>query len=204
MRLYASIYVLAYILLITVALTATLFSDTNMTLIGNSLSELGAQQTSGNWIINISFAAMSLATLIYGSYILKRHWIPFIALYFFGISFGMTAIYQLAGSNSLIHYNYTYDALHSLFSVLSGFGFIVLCLSIFTKNIGKTPKIQTALVLGLTIVLSILQFSFPEYIGLFQRLMFLICFGWLFYALTSYKFEKIEPQYFNKKKKYQN
>ena len=202
MRLYASIYVLAYILLMIVAFTATLYSETAMTVVETSLSELGAQQTKGNWIINTAFAAMSMATLIYGSYALKRHWMPLIVLYFFGISFGMTAIYPLAGMDEALHYNYTHDALHHLFSILSGFGFVLLCISLFFKIQDDMHILQTTLVLGIAIIFSILPMTFPEYNGLFQRFLFLICFGWLFYALTSYNFEKKDTPYFDKKKEY--
>lgn len=200
MRFYASIYVFSYVLLLLVTFILPFYSEPGVKFMETSLSELGAQETKGSWAMNTAISCMSLATLIYGSFSLKEQWLQLVVLYFFGVSFGMTVIYQMAGFDLLFHYNYSYDALHALFSILSGFAFVLLCISIFFKVNVITHKVQTAIALLIAIVFLLLQIQFPEYIGLFQRLLFLICFGWLFYALTMYNFDKRDRSYFSRRK----
>ncbi|RMA58763.1 DUF998 domain-containing protein [Ulvibacter antarcticus] len=203
MRLYASIYVFAFILLTAVAFILPYYSEEGMTILGNSISDLGAQQTNRSWVINFSIAFMSIATLVFGSYALKRHSIQLAALYFFCVSFGMTGIFKSAGLNELIHYNYTYDALHFLFYEISGIAFAVLCISLFFKIDKKVHKFQTIVVFLVVVALSLVPFQFSEYQGIFHRLIFIVTLGWLFYAFTCYSFKVKTTHYFNRISQYQ-
>ncbi|PKA84498.1 uncharacterized protein DUF998 [Ulvibacter sp. MAR_2010_11] len=202
MRRYAYIYICAYLLLVVVSFVLPLFNGAGTQLIENNLSSLGAQQMQGNWIMNTTFGFMCLATLIYGSYTLKDQWVQLVVLYFFGVSLGMMAVYQAAGSNALVQYNHTSDALHFLFSELAGFGFLLLCISIYFKIRVPLYKMQTAAVIGIVIILSILQYQLPQYQGISQRILILISFGWLFYALTSYRSDFKKSPYINSKNLY--
>lgn len=203
MKLYASIYVFAYMLLLITAIYLAYYGEEEMTFLGNSLSDLGAQQAKGNWALNTAIACMGIATLVYGSYALKQQWMFLVIVYFFGVSFGMTGIYKAAGFDALTNYDYAQDTLHSLFLVVSSFAFVLLCIGILFKVKVLDYKVQTSIVLLGIFFLFFLQFQFPEYKGLFHQLLLFIAFGWLFYVFTSYNFEKNTRPRFNKTRVYQ-
>jgi len=204
MRLYASIYLFAYTLFVFVAIALPYFGEDGIHFFEHNLSDLGAQQTTGNWAMNIAFMVMSLATVVYGSYALQQHWGHLLVLYFFTCAFGLTAVYQSAGVDTLLLYDYTHDSLHHLFSIIAGFGFMVLCISFFFKLTLTKHRVQTAIVFLIAILLSLLQVQFSQYEGLFQRLLLLICFGWLFFAFTVYDFDKKKRQDKKRMKRYKN
>lgn len=202
MRLFARFYIFAYAVLIITVMLLPFTTDAGLSFFSDSLSNLGAHQTSGNWAMNITFMLMSLATLLYGISRLTDQGFAMITLVFFCVCFFLTGYYQMAGKNPLIHYNYSYDALHSLFLLLSGIGFSVLCFAIFLRTVKVAHKLLTVVILAFAILLPFLQFQLPEYRGVFQRIMFIICFGWLFYALTAYSFTKKKPGVYERMRKY--
>jgi hypothetical membrane protein len=204
MRLYASIYLFAYTLFLFVAIALPYFGEDGIHFFEHNLSDLGAQQTAGNWAMNMAFMIMSLATMVYGSYALRQHWLQLLVLYFFTCAFGLTAVYQSAGVDTSLLYDYTHDSLHHLFSTIAGFGFMALCISFFFKLKLTKHRVQTAMVFLVAILLSVLEVQFSQYEGLFQRLLFLTCFGWLFYALTVYDFDKKKRHHKKRMKRYKN
>ena len=142
-------------------MTLPFVTDTGLSFFSDSLSNLGAQQTSGNWIMNIALILMSLAAFIYGAFRLKGHSIEMIVLVFFCACFFLTGYYQMAGNERIKHYNYTQNTLHALFSMLSGISFSLLCLTILFRTIKTKYKLLAAIVFGLTILLHFLHIQFP-------------------------------------------
>lgn len=168
-----------------------LFSFEDYIITENTISELGAQKTSGNWFANISIILLSLAVALLGTKQLRPFWKQLAALYFFSICFIFTGVYQLAGLDAHSYiFNYTDDALHSLFSMLAGFAFCLFCFSFIFIVEKRNHKWQTFVAFALTMILPLLMFQYPEYRGIYQRILFLGAFGWLFYAFSSYTFKK--------------
>ena len=193
MRLYAKIYIFAYALLIVTIFLLPLFSFEGYSLTQNTISELGAQKVPGNWLANSTIVILSLAIVLLATKQLRLYWKQLTVLYFFCISFLLTGVYQLAGLDAHQHiFNYTDDALHSLFSIITGFAFCLFCVSFIFIVKEKNHKWQTFGAFSLALLAPLLIWQFPEYRGIYQRILFLGAFGWLFYALTDYQFKNID------------
>ena len=187
MRLYATIYVFAYVLLIATIFVLPLFSFDGYLITQNTISELGAQKVPGNWLANTTIIVLSIAIVLLGTKQLKLYFKQLAALYFFCMSFLLTGVYQLAGLDAHQHiFNYTDDALHHLFSMLTGFAFCLFCLFFIFIVEKKKHKWQTFGALLLALIVPLLMWYYPDYRGIYQRILFLGSFGWLFYALTTY------------------
>lgn len=187
MRLYAAIYLIGYILLIATLFVVPFFSFEGYSLTEHTLSDLGAQKVSGNWITNTTIIFLSCAIIPLATKQLQLHWRHLACLYFFCISFLFTGIYQLAGLDAHQYvFDYTDDALHYLFSLMSGFAFCLFCIFFIFIVRKKRHKWQTLGALSLAVIVPVLIYYYPEYKGVFQRALYLGTFGWLFYALTTY------------------
>lgn len=190
MRFYAYIYVFAYLLLIITLFLLPIFSFEGYSITKNTLSELGAQKAPGNWLANSTIILLSLAVVLLSTKQLKLYWKQLVVLYFFAISFFLMGIYQLAGFDAHTHiFNYTDDALHSLFTMIAGFAFCLFCVYFIFIVRKKRHRWQTLAAFSLALAAPILMLLVPEYRGLFQRFLYLGVFGWLFYALTTYTFK---------------
>ncbi len=187
MKIYAYIYLFGYALLIVTLFVLPFLSFEGYALVRNTIGELGAQKVSGNWLANTSIMVLSIAIALLATKQLRIYWKQLTALYFFCISFFYTGIYQLAGLDAHTYiFNYTNDALHVLFSIITGFAFCVFCVFFIFIVKEKKHKWQTAGAFLVALLAPLLMEYFPEYRGLWQRILFLGIFGWLFYALTSY------------------
>ncbi|HBR55117.1 MAG TPA: hypothetical protein DEA82_13415 [Flavobacteriaceae bacterium] len=191
MRFYAILYVVAYLLFVGTLFILPLFSFEGASILETTIGALGAQKVPGNWFANatviiLSFAVVPLATKQLGSY-----WKQLAVLYTFCIVFFFTGMYQLAGLDAQQYiFNYTNDALHSLFSVITGFAFCLFCVFFIFILKEKAHRWQTFIVFSLALILPLLMWYLPAYKGILQRVLFLVTFGWLFYALTSYPLKR--------------
>jgi hypothetical membrane protein len=168
-----------------------LFSFEGYSIAQNTISELGAQKVPGNWFANTTIVLVSFGIVLLATKQIKLYWKQLIALYFFCISFFLTGVYQLAGIDAHQYiFNYTDDALHSLFYMITGFAFCVFCILLIFIVKEKKPKWQTFGAFSLALIAPLMMWQYPEYRGIFQRILFLGSFGWLFYALTSYQFKE--------------
>ncbi len=190
MRLYAILYIFAYVLLLATVFILPLFSFDEYSIIQNTISELGAQQVPGNWLANTTIIILSLAIVLLATKQLKLYWKQLVVIYFFCVSFLLTGVYQLAGLDTHQHiFNYTNDALHSLFSMITGFAFCLFCIFFVFIVEKKEHKWQTLGAFLLALIAPLMMWQHPEFKGIYQRVLFLGSFGWLFYALTSYQFK---------------
>jgi hypothetical membrane protein len=187
MRIYASLYLVIFVLSV-LAIFVLPFSSETASILENSLSELGAQQVPKAIVMNFLIFFLSIITTVFGSFALKRYYVQLIMLYFFTTSLFLTGVFQAAGSNPAIIYNFTQDALHALFLTLTGFAFCVFCVSLLLILKEKKQKLQTLFMLIITIIFSIVILTITDFQGIFQRLLFIGSFGWLFYAFASYTF----------------
>ena len=191
MRLYAKIYLFAYALLVATMFVLPLFSFEGYIITKNTISELGAQKTPGNWFANSSIILLSFAVVLLGTQQLRPYWKQLSALYFFSICLFFTGVYQLAGLDAHSYiFNYTDDAIHSVFSMLTGFAFCLFCFTFIFIVEKRNHKWQTFAAFALAMILPLLMFQYPEYRGIYQRILFLGAFGWLLYAISSYTLKK--------------
>ncbi|NND63690.1 MAG: DUF998 domain-containing protein [Flavobacteriaceae bacterium] len=189
MRLAAFSFAFVYILMLLVIFILPSFSSEGYSIISNSLSELGAQATPNNWIMNAILIALSLVTAFLATKKLGRFWMPLYLLYFFSLALFLTAFYQHAPITNATFLEREHLT-HSVFSMITGTAFCAYCIAvvfIIKRNIEKASAIFMC---AIAVALSLLMLEFPEYRGVFQRILFISAFGWLFYSLITFKFEK--------------
>lgn len=189
MRLFGSLYAAVYLLMLLAAFILPFFSSESYAITQNSLSELGAQATPGNWIMNLVFILLGVVTVLLGTKVLKRFWFPLYLLYFFALALGLSAIYKHAPIDDVFFWEREH-LLHSIFSFLAGTSFSAYCIAVMFIIKRRVEKASAILMFCLAIGLSLLMLQFPEYKGIFQRVLFITAFGWLFYSLVTFKFEK--------------
>lgn len=184
MKPYAYIYLVIYLLFIVVISVLPFFSSEEYSIVKNSINELGSQQTPRSWIINFTIALISIATLLLGRKALQLKTSLRIVLYIFCTSFFLTTIFKITGVNfRKISFD---EILHSFFSNITGLAFCFFCLLLLWQLKLKKHRIQTLVILIIVLILSFLFFNIPEMKGFFQRIMFIIVFGWLFIAFVQY------------------
>ncbi|WP_461303640.1 DUF998 domain-containing protein [Aureisphaera sp.] len=189
MRFIGFFYALAYLLLLAVMFILPKFSFSGYSLIQNSMSELGAQNTPGNWIMNTVFFLLALAVVFLATKKLRRFWLPLYLLYFFALSLALTGIFKHAPYTD-IGFSMPEHIAHSVFSTITGTVFCMYCIAILFYVKKRMEKATSILMCALAIGLSLLMFQFSEYKGLFQRTLFILAFGWLLYSLVTFTFQK--------------
>ncbi|TPN87494.1 DUF998 domain-containing protein [Aquimarina algicola] len=177
-----------YILMIIVSIILPFFTTEGYSIFKNTLSELGAQNTSYNWVINIVFIALSCITIIVGITHLKGYYISLILLFLFIISFFMTAIFLHAPIDTSLDFNHFEDELHSVFSTATGIFFCIYSLSVSFITKKFDHKILSILVSLVALILSYSMFVHSDFRGIYQRGIFIMAFGWLLYAFKNYTY----------------
>lgn len=190
MRLVGTLYTIVYLLMVLVMFVLPVFSFEGYSLVGNSLDELGAQASPGNWVMNTVIILLAIVTAILGTKALRRFWLPLYLLYFFSFSLLFMGIYKHAPvATELLLWGREHIT-HSVFSMIAGACFSLYCLVIALRLQKPKDKVIAFVMLLLAIVLSFLMFNLPEYKGIFQRVLFLTAFAWIFYSLVSFDFDR--------------
>jgi len=109
-------------------------------------------------------------------------------LYFFALALFFAAIYQHAPIDK-ISYLEREHMIHSIFSFVTGTAFSVYCVAVAFIIKEAVPRATAIFMFCLAVGLSILMLLYPDYRGIFQRILFISAFGWLFYSLVTFKFE---------------
>ena len=148
-------------------------------MIRHTTSQLGAQMTPNAWVMNTVFFLLGAACIIESWFYLKKYWFQKILLTIFGLSLIFTAIYQHAPVNLDLAYNLREDQLHSFFASVVGFSFTIFAFSAVFIERKPARRIIALLAAASAIIFSILIFNVSDYAGIWQRLMFLLSFGWL-------------------------
>jgi hypothetical protein len=100
-------------------------------------------------------------------------------LLIFGTSLVLVAIFSHAPIDISLNYNVQEDKLHSLFASATGFSFTILAISTGFVKVDKSEMLLPIMVGLLATFLSLLMFKVENYAGIWQRLLFIISFGWL-------------------------
>jgi hypothetical membrane protein len=175
----------AYTLGILVMFILPKFSVPEYSIISNTLSEIGAQFSPNAWIMNLIFVSLAFGSVIAG----WRYFEGFIAhrivLLLFGISLILLSFFNHAPINPDAHYNLTEDGWHAYFVCSTGLSFIMLSLAT-SFILEKQRDRLLALAAGISVMfLSVLMAEADRLEGVWQRLIFIIAFGWLIYNFRS-------------------
>ena len=172
---------LAYILLLLVMFILPFYSSEGYLILRNTTSHLGAQNSPNAWIMNVVFLLLGICCIIESWRYLKDYWFHKILLTLFGIGLMLVAVFQHAPIIEGIAFNTFEDRLHSVFASLVGFSFTMFAFSAAFIEASNQRK-ALAFLLGISSMgLSMLMFGAPDFMGLWQRMMFILSFGWLIY-----------------------
>lgn len=169
-----------YPLMLLVIFILPYFSTKGYSIITNTTSELGAQNTPNAWAMNTIFVLLGLSAIITAWRTFDGLLLHKIILLVFGISLILTAYFRL-GPIEGGDFNTEHARLHSVFASSTGFAFTILAIA--TAFVVNNPQERfmaiTAAVLAT--VLSMLMFSVEGYRGIWQRGIFILCFAWLLF-----------------------
>jgi hypothetical membrane protein len=174
-----------YLLMLLAMFMLPFYIVPDYSIIRNTLSELGAQSSPASWIINSIFAALALISVISGWRCFEGFDFHRIMLILFGISLTLAAFYSQAHVIHNIHYSISVDGLHSFFASTTWMAFIILAFStalIQEKQADRNLAISTGLS---AILLSLLVSEADKTAGIWQRLLFIISFGWMIYTFRT-------------------
>jgi hypothetical protein len=183
------------ILLLLVMFLLPLFSDPEYSIITNTLSDLGAQYAPNGRIMNFVFLLLASCT-IYSGWENYRGFIPHrIFLLLFAFSLALAALFHHAPINPAIQYNIIENGWHNYFINTTGLSFALL--SIASGFIPEKEKERTlALAAGMSVILLTVMMSEAErFAGIWQRLLFIIAFGWLIYNFRTKDLPGINQEY---------
>ena len=98
----------------------------------------------------------------------------------FGISLAMTGVFQHAPLVDLNSVDLFQDQMHSIFASTTGLAFTLLAINHGFISVSKQRIISFTMAI-IAMLLSVAIFSFPQWMGLFQRILFMSAFAWLFF-----------------------
>jgi hypothetical membrane protein len=174
-----------YLLMLLAMFMLPLYIVSDYSIIRNTLSELGAQSTPASWIMNSIFAALALSSVISGWRCFEGFVFHRIMLILFGISLTLAGFFSQAQVSHDIHYNISEDGWHSFFACTTWMAFIILAFStalIQEKQADRNLAVGTGLS---AIFLSLLVSEADKTAGIWQRLLFIISFGWMIYTFRT-------------------
>jgi len=181
------ILVAAYCLSILVMFILPFYSTPEYSLISNTLSQLGAQNTPNAWIMNFTFVSLGIGSIIAGWRRLEGFAFQKLFLIIFGISITLAAFFNHAPVNAIIQYNILEDGWHSYFIFTAGLTFVILTFSTTFILETHAARLLTTAAAVSVIILSILMSEVAQAAGVWQRLFFIISFGWMIYSFRAGK-----------------
>jgi hypothetical membrane protein len=178
----------AYALFLVIMLILPIYSTPEYSIISNTLSQLGAQNTPNAWIMNFSFVSLGIGSIIAGWRYFEGFAFQRVFLVILGISLSLAAFFNHAPVNTLLEYKISEDGWHSYFLFTAGLTFIILTVSsafIIEKQTDRMLAIATGIS---AIFLSLLMSEAAPMAGIWQRLFFIISFGWMIYCFKTRDF----------------
>lgn len=175
----------SYILLLLAMFILPLFTAPEISIGGNTLSELGAQFSPYSWIINSIFAVLAITAVIAGWGCYEGFVFLRIILVLFGVSLLLSAIFNHAPVNTEINYNIREDGLHLYFACTTWITFIILTFSTALILEKQTDRLLAVITGVSAVLLSILASEADRTAGVWQRLLFIISFGWMIYTYKT-------------------
>jgi len=178
----------AYCLLLLVMFILPFYSAPEYSIISNTLSQLGAQNTPHAWIMNFTFVSLGTSSIIAGWKYYEGFAFQRLFLVLFGISLTLAAFFNHSPVNTLIQHKIPEDGWHSYFIFTNTLTFIFLTVSSAFILEEQRDRIFTSTTGVSVILLSVLMSEVSSAAGVWQRLLFIISFGWMIYNYKTREF----------------
>ena len=135
--------------------------------------------------MNFTFVSLGIGSIIAGWRYFEGFAFQKLFLILFGISLSLAAFFNHAPVNNLIQYKIPEDGWHSYFIFTAGLTFVILTVSSTFIIEKRTDRLLTAAAGVSVIFLSILSSEVAYAAGVWQRLFFIISFGWMIYSFKT-------------------
>jgi hypothetical membrane protein len=175
----------AYIILLLSMFILPFSGTTSNSLTENTLNDLGAQSAANGWIMNLAIVFIAVSALVKGWGYYKGYMTQRIFLVMFTGSLILSAFLHQEPSTSGTYCNMVEAVFHEYF-----FGTALLSFVLLSISTGFIPGYQQgrpfALAAGMSvIILSVIMSKAPQLAGIWQRLIFIISFGWLIHNFKN-------------------
>jgi hypothetical membrane protein len=175
----------SYLVGILVMFILPLFSVPGYSITSNSLSDLGGQFAPNAWIMNLVFIIVALNSLIAGWEYFEDFVLHRTVLVLCSVSLSLSAIFTHAPADPHILYNVKEAGWHAYFACTTILSYIILIISTSFIQEKQDDRVVSMAAGFSIILLSILMSEADKYSGIWQRLMYLISFGWMIYILKA-------------------
>jgi len=154
----------------------------------NTISDLAAQQYAYGWIMRLGFIAFGsiLAAGIINKFFHRLAiWYVDLPILLYAASVLLAGVFSIKPFFPVEAYSQTHDSLHSFFATLSG---ISISIGIFCHPLPFSGKTRKSIILDFALFAAVIMLSalfgfaessFPDYVGVIQRLMWLVGLTWL-------------------------
>jgi hypothetical protein len=171
-----AIAVSGILIVVTAIVIGPLVSPSEFSIIRHSTSEQAGQQMAGAWIMRTGFVAYGLGTAIAALSDWSTRRYVRLAFLFFGGGLIGTAVWSNASIIPGVVSDMEEDWLHSIASGVVGTAFAAGCAARLLGPGGFKRDSLSWVGLVSSVVLPIVMNTFPEFRGIFQRVMFAISF----------------------------
>ena len=171
-----------YILMLAAMFVLPLISASDYSIPENTLYDLSDQSPFASMIINILLVVLATGLVIAGWHCYKGFMFQRIFLLLFGLSMIMTALVSLYGMVSNVAQYQENNGWYSYFITTAWLTFIILAFStssILNNGSGWFLSVFAGLS-GLFLTILVYEAEFAA--GIWQRLLFIISFGWMIYT----------------------
>ena len=182
-----SLLVVTYLLMIIVVFVLPFFSIEGYSILRNTTSHLGAQNTPNAWLMNAVFILLGVMSLLVGWPYLGKYLFHKIVLSVFAASLIGAAFYHHAPIDPSLPSDLQEDQMHSFFATLTGFSFCLFAVSTAFVSRARNQQLLAVIVAVMAMGLSILMFNpyTQEWKGVWQRIIFISSFAWLIYYFSE-------------------
>jgi len=153
-----------------------LYSETHYSWVTNTISQLGAQSTKNNWIMVVGFLSLGIGLVMDTIRFRAKRMIPF---GFFGLFFALAGCFPhqawIEGRTSSESVHLVHQIMANLSGVAITIGHIIIGVTADTKK----EKMVSFFLASTCIVLPLAMFTFSDYTGVIQRVMYGASFVWL-------------------------
>jgi len=152
-----------------------LYTVEKYSVVANSISELGAQQTQDNFIMIIGFVILGGSITLDVMRRFRVLQLPFIV---FGLAMAAAGLLPHKPIDASLNYNFTYHNLHGIFASVAG---TAITIGLTWQGI-RTNGWQRIICFYLALVAVLfptLMLTMPGYQGIIQRVMYLQILGWM-------------------------
>lgn len=175
------ISVCCFALFIVVAFGLPFFSFEGYSILRNTTSHLAAQGSPFGWLMNIVFFCLGVTAII-TAYATKVRYHQVIGG-IFGLSLALTSFFPHAPLVKGVPLNLFQDQAHSILASITGFSFTLLAAGHGFMSRGR-QRVWGFILAAIAVLVSLGMVTFPAFMGLLQRFMFVSAFAWMFFYMA--------------------